>query len=136
MAQGQLAWLASRGQETSNHVALVEWELKHLWVAVQLDIVGDFRQSPIPTSFRDLHSPVLLGHDSPPPLKSCSSRDSFISFREELNNIVEAKVPSVKSQGGLSHEVEAATSKDSEEAWEEVSEGDSGGGCNGGEGSP
>ena len=34
VAQGQLAWLAGRGQETSDHVALVEWELKCLWVLV------------------------------------------------------------------------------------------------------
>ena len=36
-AQGQLALLASRSQETSDHVASVEWELKCLWVAVQLE---------------------------------------------------------------------------------------------------
>ena len=33
-AQGQLAWLAGRGQETSHHMASVEWELKRLWVMV------------------------------------------------------------------------------------------------------
>ena len=76
--QGQLAWLGSRNHETSHHLALVEWELKHLWVMVRLEqkylhhlikehlaplqssislsscqcaIVGDFQQSPIPASF-------------------------------------------------------------------------------------
>ena len=74
-AQGQLAWVASWGHQTSDHLASVEWELKHLWVMVQLEqkyichlikehlaplqrsipspscqyaIVGDFSQSPIP----------------------------------------------------------------------------------------
>ena len=77
-AQGQLAWLVSWGQETSDHVMSVEWELKCLWVVVQLEqkylrhlirehllplqcsftsttcqcsIVGNFRESPIPGSF-------------------------------------------------------------------------------------
>ena len=77
-AQGQIAWVASRGQETSDHVAAVEWELKHLWVMVWLEqkylhhlikghlvplqcacssttcqcsIVGNFGQSPILESF-------------------------------------------------------------------------------------
>ena len=77
-AQGQLAWIVSRSQDTSDHLASIEWELKHLWVMVQLEqkylrhlikehlaplqsalpssscqcaIVGDFIQSPIPASF-------------------------------------------------------------------------------------
>ena len=76
-AQGQLAWLASQVQETSDHVALVEWELKHLWVMVRLEqkylrhlirehlvplqhsnpspcqcaIMCNFGSSPIPSSF-------------------------------------------------------------------------------------
>ena len=78
VTQNQLAWVASGGHETSHHLALVEWELKHLWVMVQLEqkylrhlikehlaplqsalpssscqcaIVGDFVQYPIPASF-------------------------------------------------------------------------------------
>ena len=152
--QGQLAWLASRGNKMSDDVAPVEWELKCLWVMVQLEqkylrhlikehlvplqrsfpssifqcaIVGDFIQSPIPASFQDLHSLVSSGHDSPPPLESCSSRDSFVSFWEELNAIVEAEVPPLKSQGGSSHEAEVATLEDSEEAWEDVDSCGSGG---------
>ena len=147
--QCQLAWLANRGQETSHHLASVEWELKHLWVMVRLEqkylchltkehlgplqcssssatcqcaILGDFRQSPIPASFRDLHTSVSIGPDSPPPLESCSSRDSFISFWEELNAIVDSKVSTLKLQGGALHEAEVATLQDSEEAWEDVSE--------------
>ena len=77
-AQGQLAWVASRDQETSDHLAAVERELKCLWVMVRLEqkytchlikehlgplqhscpstacqcpIMGNFRQSPIPSSF-------------------------------------------------------------------------------------
>ena len=77
-AQGQLAWLVSRSRETSDHMASIEWELKHLWVMVRLEqkylchlikehlvplqhshhlsscqcsIMGNFGQSPIPTSF-------------------------------------------------------------------------------------
>ena len=113
--QGQIAWVARRGQDTSDHLAFVEHELKCLWVQVRLEqkylchlikghvlalqssnpcsccqcpILGDFRQSPIPGSFRDLHVEVSSGHVSPPPLKSCSSRDSFVSFWEELNTII------------------------------------------------
>ena len=113
-AQNQLAWIASRGHKTSHCLASVEWELKCLWVMVRLEqkymcylikehlaplqctipssscqcaMVGDFRQSPIPGSFRDLHSSVSIGPDSPPPLKSCSDDSSFISFGEELNAI-------------------------------------------------
>ena len=150
VAQGQMAWLASRGQETSDHIASVEWELKHLWVMVRLGqkyvhhlikehlaplqhsypsvacqcaIMGDFQQSPIPTSFRDLHSPVSFGHDSPPP------------FWEELNAIVEAKVPSLKLEGGSANEASASALEDVEEAWEDVGSGGSGGGGSGGEGS-
>ena len=153
--QGQVAWVARRGQNTSDHLAFVEHELKCLWVQVHLEqkylrhlikehvlalqssnptfccqcpILGDFQQSPIPSSFRDLHSEVSSGHVSPPPLESCSSRDSFVSFLEELNTIVEAKVPSVKQESGPSDEAKVAALEDSEEAWEDVSEGGSGGG--------
>ena len=152
MAQGQLAWLASQGQETSDHVASVEWELKCLWVMVQLEqkylrhfikehlgplqcslssttcqcaIVGDFQQFPISTSFRDLHSSVLIGPDSPPPLKSCLSKDSFVSFWEELNAIIDAKVSSVQQEGGSSHEVKGSDAEASEEAWEDITLGGS-----------
>ena len=34
VAQGQLAWVVSRGQETSHHMASIEWELKCLRVMV------------------------------------------------------------------------------------------------------
>ena len=100
----------------------------------QCPILGDFQQSPIPALFRDLHSEVSSGHVSPPPLESCSSRDSFVSFWEELNAIIETKVSPIKQEGGSSDEVEAATSEDSEEAWEDVGEGSPGGGGSGGEG--
>ena len=157
--QGQVAWVARRGQDTSDHLAFVEHELKSLWVQVRLEqkylhhsirehilalqssnpasscqcpILGDFRQSPIPALFRDLHSEVSSGHVSPPPLESCSSRDSFVSFWEELNAIVKAKVPSVQQESGTSDEAEVATLQDSEEAWEDVSEGGSGGSGHGG----
>ena len=142
--QGQVAWVARRGQDMSDHLAFVEHKLKSLWVQVRLEqkylchlikehvlalqssnpasscqcpILGDFRQSPIPALFRDLHSEVSSGHISPPPLKSCSSRDSFIYFWEELNAIIKTKVPSVQQEGGPLDEAEAATSQDSEEAW-------------------
>ena len=148
--QGQVAWVASRSQDTSDHLAFVEHELKSLWVQVQLEqkylrhlikehvlplqsykhsdvcqcpILGDFRASPIPALFRDLHSEVSLGHGSPPPLKSLSSDNSFISFWDELNTIVKIKVPSVKSQGGSSHGLETEDEEDGEEAWEDVGEG-------------
>ena len=125
--QGQVTWVARRGQDTSDHLVFVEHELKSLWVQVRLEqkylrhlikehvlalqssnpasscqcsILGDFRQSPIPTLFRDLHSEVLSGHVSPPPLKSCSSRDSFVSFWDELNTIVEAEVSPIQQEGG------------------------------------
>ena len=121
--QGQVAWVARRGQDTSDHLVFMEHELKSLWVQVRLEqkylchlirehvlalqssnptsscqcpILGDFRQSPVPALFRDLHSEVSSGHVSPPPLESCSSRDSFVSFWEELNTIVETKVSSVR----------------------------------------
>ena len=144
--QGQVAWVARRGQDTNDHLAFVEHELKTLWVQVCLEqkylrhlirkhvlplqsyrhssscqcpILGDFRASPIPALFRDLHSEVSLGHVSPPPLESASSdTSSFISFWEELNAIVEAKVPSVKSQGSSSHGSEVEDEEDGEEAWE------------------
>ena len=90
-------------------------------------ILDDFRQSPIPALFRDLHSEVSSGHVSPPPLESCSSRDSFVSFWEELNSIVEAKVSPVQQEGCPSDEVEVAALQDSEEAWEDVSKRGSGG---------
>ena len=152
--QGQVAWVARRGQDTSDHLAFMEHELKLLWVQVRLEqkylrhlikehvlslqssnplsccqcpILGDFRQSPIPTLFRDLHSEVSSGHGSPPPLKSQSSGDSFVSFWEDLNAIVSPMVPSVQQEGGSSHEVEGADEETSEEEWEDVGEGDDGG---------
>ena len=143
-AQAQIAWVARRGQDTSDHLAYVEHELKTLWVQVRLeqkylchlikehvlvlqsykysnccqcDIIGDFPKSPIPALFRDLHAEVSIGHGGPPPLESVSSDSaSFVSFWEELNAIVEAKVPSIKSQGGLSHGSEAEDEEASEEA--------------------
>ena len=35
--QGQIAWVARRGQDTSDHLAFVEHELKLLWVQVRLE---------------------------------------------------------------------------------------------------
>ena len=155
--QGQIAWVARRGQDTSDHLAFVEHELKCLWVQVHLEqkylhhlikehifplqssipssscqcpIVGDFRQSPIPALFRDLHTEVSSGHVSPPPLESCSSDGSFVSFWEELNSIMEAKVSPVKLQVTEVEDEEA-----SEEAWEDVAEGSVEGGSVRGEGS-
>ena len=152
--QGQIAWVARRGQDTSDHLAFVEHELKSLWVQVHLEqkylhhlikehvlylqssnsssccqcpILGDFRQSPIPAVFRDLHTEVSSGHVSPPPLKSCSSRDSFISFWEELNSIISPTLPPVQQEGGSSLEAEDSDEEASEEEWEDVSEGDDGG---------
>ena len=159
--QGQVAWVARWGQDTSDHLAFVEHELKCLWVQVRLEqkylchlikervlylqssnptsccqcpILGDFRQSPIPALFRDLHSEVLSGHVSPPPLESCSSRDSFASFWEELNSIVSPTVLPLKQEGGSPNEVEGTDEEASEEEWEDVSEGGSGGGGERGEG--
>ena len=159
--QGQVAWVARRGQDTSDHLAFMEHELKSLWVQVHLEqkylrhlirehnlalqssnptsscqcpILGDFRQSPIPALFRDLHSEVSSGHVSPPPLESCSSRDSFFSFWEELNAIVLPMVSSVQQEGGSSNEVEGSNEETSEEAWEDAGEGDDGGSVDGGEG--
>ena len=159
--QGQIAWVARRGQDTSDHLAFVEHELKSLWVQVCLEqkylchlikehllylqssnssaccqcpILGDFRQSPIPALFRDLHSEVSSGHGSPPPLESQPSRDSFVSFWDELNAIVSPAVSSVKQEGGSSHEVEGADEETSEEEWEDVGEGDVGESGEGGEG--
>ena len=158
--QGQIAWVARRGQDTSDHLAFMEHKLKLLWVQVCLEqkylchlikehilylqsptpsaccqcpILGDFRQSPIPALFRDLHSEVSSGHVSPPPLESCSSRDSFVSFWEELNTIVSPTLPPVKQEGGSSNEVEGPDEEASEEEWEDVGEGDAGGGSEGGE---
>ena len=100
----------------------------------QCPILGDFRQSPIPALFRDLHSEVSSGHGSPPPLESCSSRDSFVSFWDELNAIVSPTVSSVKQEGSPLDEVEDSDAKASEEEWEDVGEGDDGGSIKGGEG--
>ena len=161
--QGQIAWVARRGQDTSDHLAFVEHELKSLWVQVRLEqkylrhlikehvlylqsstplsccqcpILGDFRQSPIPALFRDLHSEVLFGHGSPPPLESCSSdSDSFVSFWNELNSIIEAEVSPVGPQDGKEDGVEGEDEEASEEAWEEVDEGSVEGGVVRGEGS-
>ena len=163
--QGQIAWVARRGQNTSDHLAFVEHELKTLWVQVRLEqkylrhlikehvlplplqsykfsdtcqceVVGDFRASPIPALFRDLHAEVSFGHEHPPPLESCSSdSSSFVSFWEELNAIVEPKVPSVRSQGCEKDGSEVEDEEDGEEAWEDVGEGDSEGSVVRGEGS-
>ena len=160
--QGQLAWIARRGQDTSDHLAFVKHELKMLWVQVCLEqkylrhlikehmlvlqsykysdacqcvIVGDFSKSPVPALFRDLHSEVSFGHGGPPPLESCSSdSESFVSFWEELNAIVEPKVSSVEAQDGQTNGSEAEDAEDAEEAWEDVGEGSSGGGSVRGEG--
>ena len=35
--QGQIAWVARRGQDTSDHLAFVEHKLKSLWVQVLLE---------------------------------------------------------------------------------------------------
>ena len=158
--QGQIAWVARRGQDTSNHLAFVEHELKSLWVQVRLEqkylrhlikehllylqssnssaccqcpILGDFRQSPIPALFRDLHSEVLSGHGSPPPLESQSTSESFVSFWDELNAIVSPTMPPIKQEGGPSNEAEDSDVEASEEEWEDVGEGDVGGGSEGGE---
>ena len=159
--QGQITWVACWGQDTSNHLAFMEYELKSLWVQVRLEqkylrhlikehvlylqssnssaccqcpILGDFRQSPIPALFRDLHSEVSSGHVSPPPLESCSSRDSFVSFWDELNAIVSPTLSSVKQEGGLLDEVKGSDEEASEEEWEDIGEGDAGGSGEGGEG--
>ena len=149
--QGQIAWVARRGQDTSDHLAFVEYELKSLWVQVRLEqkylrhlikehllylqsstpsaccqcpILGDFRQSPIPALFRDLHSEVSSGHGGPPPLESCSSdSDSFVSFWNELNSIVEPEVPPVGPQDTKEDGSEVEDEEASEESWEEVDEG-------------
>ena len=158
--QGQIAWVARCGQDTSDHLAFVEHELKSLWVQVRLEqkylhhlikehllylqsstpsaccqcpILGDFRQSPIPALFRDLHSEVSSGHGDPPPLESCSSRDSFASFWDELNAIVSPTLPPVKQEGSSPDEVEGSDEEASEEAWEDVGEGNDGGSGKGGE---
>ena len=76
--QGEITWVARRGQDTSDHLAFVEHELKCLWAQVQLEqkylrylikehilslqssfpssscqcpILGDFRASPVPPCF-------------------------------------------------------------------------------------
>ena len=99
----------------------------------QCPILGDFRQSPIPALFRDLHSEVSSGHVSPPPLESCSSRSSFISFWEKLNAIVSPTLSSVKQEGSSANEVEDSDAQTSEEEWEDTGEGDDGGSVKGGE---
>ena len=76
----------------------------------------------------------MSGHVSPPPLESCSSRDSFISFWDELNAIILPAVSSFKQEGGPEDEVKVADEETSEEEWEDVGEGDDGGGVEGGEG--
>ena len=158
--QGQIAWVARRGQDTSDHLAFVEHELKSLWVQVRLEqkylrhlikehvlflqssnssaccqcpILGDFRQSPIPALFRDLHSEVSSGHGSPPPLESQSTSESFVSFWEQLNSIVSPTLPPVEQEGSPSDEVEDSDEEASEEEWEDVGEGDVGGSGEGGE---
>ena len=158
--QGQIAWVARRGQDTSDHLAFVEHELKSLWVQVRLEqkylrhlikehvlslqsafpssscqcpILGDFRQSPIPALFRDLHSEVSSGHGSPPPLESRSTSKSFISFWDQLNSIVSPTLSSVKQEGSPTNEVEDSDAETSEEEWEDVDEGGAGGGSEGGE---
>ena len=158
--QGQIAWVARRGQDTSDHLAFVEHELKSLWVQVRLEqkylrhlikehvlflqssdssaccqcpILGDFRQSPVPALFRDLHSEVSSGHGSPPPLESCSSRDSFVSFWNELNAIVSPTLLPVEQEGGPQDEAEDSDEEASEEEWEDIGEGDAGGSGAGGE---
>ena len=157
--QGQIAWVARRGQDTSDHLAFVEHKLKSLWVQVRLEqkylrhlikehvlylqssnslsccqcpILGDFRQSPIPALFRDLRSEVSSGHVSPPPLESCSSRDSFVSFWDELNAIVSPTLLPIKQTGGSPDEVKGSDAEASEEEWEDVSEGGDGGSSQGG----
>ena len=157
--QGQIAWVARRGQDTSDHLAFVEHELKSLWVQVRLEqkylrhlikehvlflqssnssaccqcpILGDFRQSPVPALFRDLHSEVSSGHGSPPPLESQSTSESFVSFWNELDAIVSPALPPVEQEGGSSDEVEGSNEEASEEEWEDVGEGDVGGGSEGG----
>ena len=77
---------------------------------------------------------VSSGHVSPPPLESCSSRDSFVSFWDELNAIVSPTLSSIKQEGGSENEVKAADEETSEEEWEDVGEGDDGGGVEGREG--
>ena len=146
--------------DTSDHLAFVEHKLKSLWVQVRLEqkylrqlikehvlflqssnssaccqcpILGDFRQSPIPALFRELHSEVLSGHGSPPPLESQSTSESFVSFWEQLNSIVSPTLSPIKQEGGSSNEVEGSDAEASEEEWEDVSEGDAGGSSEGGE---
>ena len=161
--QAQLAWVARRGQDTSDHLAFVKHKLKTLWVQVcleqkylrhlikehvlilqsykysdccQCDIIGDFPKSPVPALFRDLHTEVSFGHGGPPPLESCSSdSNSFVSFWEELNAIVEPAVPSLEAQNGSKDGSKAEDEEVAEEAWEDVGEGGSGGGSVRGESS-
>ena len=95
--------------------------------------MGDFRQSPIPALFRDLHSEVSSGHVSPPPLESCSSGDSFVSFWNELNDIISPTLPSVEQEGSPSDEAEDSDVEASEEEWEDIGEGDDGRSVKGGE---
>ena len=146
----------------SNHLAFVEHELKMLWVQVRLEqkylrhlikehvlplqsykhssacqcaILVDFRASPIPALFQDLHSEVLSRHGDPPPLESVSSdSSSFISCWDRFA-LIKAEVSSIEPQGGKADGVEVENEEDGEEAWENVSEGGSEGGVIRGEGS-
>ena len=145
--QGQIAWVARRGQDTSDHLAFMEHKLKTLWVQVQLEqkylhhlikehvlilqsykhssacqcsIIGDFSASPIPALFRDLHSEVSSGYGDPPPLEPVSSDSaSFISCWDGFT-LVEAEVSSVKSQGGKEDDSEIEDEEAGEEAWEDI----------------
>ena len=56
-----------------------------------------------------------------------SSSDSFVSFWEELNSIPKAEVLSLQQEGVSAHEAESSDAEASEEAWEEVGSGSSGG---------
>ena len=161
--QGQIAWVAHCGQDTSDHLAFVEHKLKLLWVQVRLEqkylrhlikehvfplqsykfsdacqcpILGDFRVSPIPALFRDLHSEVSFGHGSPPPLESVSSdSSSFVSLWEKFNIIDKTALSSNQPQGGEEDGSKVEDEEDAEEVWEDISEGGSEGGVVQGESS-
>ena len=83
--------------------------------------------------FRDLHSEVSSGHGSPLPLESQSSRDSFVSFWDELNAIILPMLPSIIQEDCSAYEAEGTDEETSEEEWEDVGEGDDGGSGKGGE---
>jgi hypothetical protein len=116
------------------HLVPLQHSLAVSFTGCQCPIVGNFGQSPVPASFVDLHSEVSYGHDGPPSLESVSSRDSFVSLWEELNAIPETEVSPIEQEGGSSHEVEVADEETSEEAWEDISTGGSGGSGDGREG--